>query len=252
MTSKVNHLDGPDYLEAARSDIAVYLRGVSLAFGTRKIFDSIDLDVYAGQFIAILGASGSGKTTLLRVLAGLDAVDDGEVVVPRVRTTVFQEPRLIQSKRVWQNVVLGLRNRSRLKGTATAALAEVGLAEKSGSWPATLSGGEAQRVALARALVREPQLLLLDEPFAALDALTRLNMQELVTDLYRRHHPTVLVVTHDVDEAIRLADRIVVLKAGRLALDIRSDLDLSRRLGGPEFDKLRARLLAELGVHAFR
>ena len=177
-----------------------------------------------GEFVALLGASGSGKTTLLRILAGLDTAGAGDVLVPEVRTVVFQEPRLVASQRVWRNVVLGLPRAQATRERAVSALQEVGLAPQADSWPGTLSGGEAQRVALARALVREPQLLLLDEPFAALDALTRLRMQQLVADLCARHRPGVLLVTHDVEEAVLLADRVMVLTEGRISLDQPVDL----------------------------
>ncbi len=129
------------------------------------------------------------------------------------------------------------------------ALTEVGLERQARDWPATLSGGEAQRVALARALVREPELLLLDEPFAALDALTRLKMQDLVGELCRAHRPAVLLVTHDVDEAVRLADRVCVLRDGRIVTDEIVAVDRPRDPGDPAFADLRRRLLAELGVH---
>jgi sulfonate transport system ATP-binding protein len=220
------------------------------SFGDRTVLEGIDVTVAQGEFVALLGASGSGKTTLLRILAGLDAANAGEVYVPAVRTVVFQEPRLVMSQRVWRNVVLGLPRARATRPRATQALAEVGLADHADAWPGTLSGGEAQRVALARALVREPQLLLLDEPFAALDALTRLRMQQLVADLCARHRPGVLLVTHDVEEAVLLADRVLVLTDGRISLDRRVDLPRPRRIAGEPFDALRDRLLAELGVHA--
>ena len=218
------------------------------SFGERTVLEGIDVTVAQGEFVALLGASGSGKTTLLRILAGLDAASGGEVYVPAVRTVVFQEPRLVISQRVWRNVVLGLPRAQATRQRATQALAEVGLADHADAWPGTLSGGEAQRVALARALVREPQLLLLDEPFAALDALTRLRMQQLVADLCERHRPGVLLVTHDVDEAVLLADRVLVLTEGRISLDQRIDLPRPRRIGGEAFDALRDRFLLELGV----
>jgi sulfonate transport system ATP-binding protein len=162
------------------------------------------------------------------------------VWVPEVRTVVFQEPRLVPSKRVWRNVTIGLPRGSAARAAATRALTEVGLAEKAQAWPATLSGGQAQRVALARALVREPSLLLLDEPFAALDALTRLRMHDLIRQLRARHRPATLLVTHDVDEAIMLADRIAVLVDGRIKLWV--------EVAGQAHDDVRHRLLAELGV----
>ena len=229
--------------------VAVRTSGVRRQFGGRTVLDGVDLEIRRGEFVALLGASGSGKTTLLRLLAGLDRPDGGEVLVPRQRTVVFQEPRLVPSQRVLGNVALGLPRGAATRATALAALAEVGLTGHARAWPATLSGGEAQRVALARALVREPGLLLLDEPFAALDALTRLKMQDLVADLVARHRPAVLLVTHDVDEAIRLADRVVVLGGGgRLVLDEQVALARPRDDADPAFPALRRRLLAELGV----
>jgi sulfonate transport system ATP-binding protein len=227
---------------------AVVVRGVTKTFGARDVLSNLDLTVGRGEFVALLGASGSGKTTLLRVLLGLEATSGGEVFVPEVRTTVFQEPRLVASMRVWRNVVIGLPRRTGTRAVAVAALREVGLADQADAWPGTLSGGEAQRVALGRALVRQHELLLLDEPFAALDALTRLKMQALVAELCARHRPGVLLVTHDVEEAVLLADRVFVLKDGRISLDLAIDLPRPRRIGGPEFDQLRDRFMAELGV----
>jgi sulfonate transport system ATP-binding protein len=227
---------------------AVVVRNVTKTFGERDVLADLNLTVDRGEFVALLGASGSGKTTLLRILLGLTAASSGDVFVPEVRTTVFQEPRLVVSMKVWRNVVIGQPRASASREAAVAALREVGLEGHADAWPGTLSGGEAQRVALARALVRQPQLLLLDEPFAALDALTRLKMQALVAELCARHKPGVLLVTHDVEEAVLLADRVFVLKDGRISLDLRVDLPRPRRIGGPEFDALRDRFLAELGV----
>ncbi|HXA33378.1 MAG TPA: ABC transporter ATP-binding protein [Acidimicrobiales bacterium] len=229
-------------------DRAVVVHGVTKTFGLRDVLSNLDLTVGRGEFVALLGASGSGKTTLLRVLLGLEATSEGDVFVPEARTTVFQEPRLVASMRVWSNVVIGLSRRSGTREVALAALREVGLEGHGDAWPGTLSGGEAQRVALARALVRQPELLLLDEPFAALDALTRLKMQALVAELCARHRPGVLLVTHDVEEAVLLADRVFVLKDGRISLDLGIDLPRPRRIGGPEFDAFRDRFMAELGV----
>ncbi|MFD7068766.1 ABC transporter ATP-binding protein [Streptomyces sp. NPDC059913] len=225
---------------------AVHVSGVRRVFGGRAVLDGLRLDIARGEFVALLGASGSGKTTLLRILGALDAADAGEVLVPEARTIVFQEPRLVPSKKVLANVTVALpRGRSR---DGLRALAEVGLERHADAWPVTLSGGEAQRVALARALVREPELLLLDEPFAALDALTRLRMQDLVGELCRRHRPAVLLVTHDVDEAVRLADRVAVLRDGRLVTDEPVTVDRPRDPGDPAFGALRRRLLDDLGV----
>ena len=227
---------------------AVRVRGLSRAFGAKTVLDGLDLDIRRGEFLVLLGPSGTGKTTLLRILSGLEAPDAGEVLVPPRRTTVFQEPRLIPARRVLSNVTLGRRRGPATREAALRALAEVGLADKARAWPATLSGGEAQRTALARALVREPELLLLDEPFAALDALTRLRMQDLVAELCARHRPAVLLVTHDVDEAVRLADRVIVLHSGRIALDRRVGTDHPRHRDDPAVLALRRDLLTELGV----
>ncbi|WP_380281177.1 ABC transporter ATP-binding protein [Kitasatospora purpeofusca] len=228
---------------------AVHLRGLRRVFGTRAVLDGVDLSIDRGEFVALLGASGTGKTTLLRILGALDRADAGTVLVPPVRTVVFQEPRLVPSKRVLANVTVGLPRGAATRETGLKALAEVGLERHADAWPATLSGGEAQRAALARALVREPQLLLLDEPFAALDALTRLRMQDLVGDLVRRHRPAVLLVTHDVDEAVRLADRVAVLRDGKLVRDERVTVERPRDPADPAFAELRRGLLADLGVH---
>ncbi|WP_077146961.1 ABC transporter ATP-binding protein, partial [Sphingopyxis sp. KK2] len=226
----------PDF---SHHPVAVEAIGVTRSFSGNVVLDQLDLTVHAGEFVALLGASGSGKTTLLRILAGLDAPDGGQAWVPEARTVVFQEPRLVQSKKVWKNVVIGLGGPAATRSRAEAALEEVNLAHRADAWPATLSGGEAQRAALARALVREPKLLLLDEPFAALDALTRLKMQRLIGELCQAHGPATLLVTHDVEEAILLADRILVLKEGRIGFDTRVRLSHPRRAGGEEFDTLR-------------
>ncbi|MFI7005416.1 ABC transporter ATP-binding protein [Streptomyces sp. NPDC050145] len=226
---------------------AVRITGLRRVFGERAVLDGLDLTIRRGEFVALLGASGSGKTTLLRILGALDRADGGEVLVPEARTVVFQEPRLVPSKKVLANVTVALPRGQAARGLK--ALAEVGLEQHAEAWPGTLSGGEAQRVALARALVREPELLLLDEPFAALDALTRLRMQDLVAELCRAHRPAVLLVTHDVDEAVRLADRVCVLRDGRLVTDEPVTVDHPRDPGDPAFATLRRRLLTDLGVH---
>ncbi|WP_290061534.1 ABC transporter ATP-binding protein [Amycolatopsis solani] len=222
---------------------AVRGRARTKSFGPRTVLDGLDLDIAPGEFVALIGESGCGKTTLLRLLAGLDQPEAGELEAPAERMVVFQEHRLLPWRRVWQNVAVGLPREA-----AARALTEVGLAGHLDAWPVTLSGGEAQRVALARALVREPRLLLLDEPFAALDALTRIKMHALVRQLVAVHRPAVLLVTHDVDEAILLADRVVAMRSGRLAAEHRVDFDGERSRSNPGFDELRHRLLAELGV----
>jgi sulfonate transport system ATP-binding protein len=221
--------------------------GVSRDFDGRRVLDGVDLDLGDGQIVALLGRSGSGKSTLLRILAGLDTGHTGTVAVPDRVAVAFQEPRLLPWRRVADNVGLGLST-AEARARVAPALAEVGLSGHARAWPLTLSGGEAQRVSLARALVREPALLLLDEPFAALDALTRLAMHRLVLDLWRRHRPAVLLVTHDVDEAVALADRVLVLDGGRIAVDTTIDLPRPRERGGPGFAGHRRVLLSALGV----
>lgn len=223
----------------------VRLRNFVRRFGSVTVLDGVDLDIEQGEFLALLGRSGSGKTTLLRTLAGLDDTGAQDVTVPTTRAVVFQDARLMPWKRVWRNVALGLRG-DNIRARSEKALAEVGLDHRADVWPLTLSGGEAQRAALARALVREPRLLLLDEPFAALDALTRHKMHQLVLDLWRAHRPAVLLVTHDVDEAIALADRILVLDHGRIIAEERIDAERNDR--GHITRKLRNALLTHLGA----
>ncbi|MGO4714325.1 ABC transporter ATP-binding protein [Bradyrhizobium sp. 2TAF24] len=232
---------------AAASSSVVSVRGLTRRFGDRAVIDNLDLEIASGEFVALIGASGCGKSTLLRVLADLDADIEGEVVVPIRRAVSFQEPRLIPWKSVWRNVVLGLPG-SADRARADAALDEVGLRHRADVWPRVLSGGEAQRASLARALVRNPDLLLLDEPFGALDALTRINAQALVAELWRRHGYAVLLVTHDVEEALLLADRVLMMRAGVIAHQLNVDLPRPRDVGAPAFVALRHRLLAWLGV----
>ena len=233
---------------APEGGVAVTIRGLSKTFGARPVLAKVDLTIRRGEFVVLLGPSGTGKTTLLRILAGLEVPDDGEVLVPQRRTTVYQEPRLVPSMRVLDNVTIGQPSSTRTRARAFSALEEVNLRAHAQAWPATLSGGEAQRVALARALVREPELLLLDEPFAALDALTRLAMHTLVDQLFTRHKPAVLLVTHDVDEALQLADRVIVLKDGNFALDVRLTRGVARSRTDATFIRQRRQLLQALGV----
>jgi len=238
----------------SRAGLAVLATGVTRGFQPgRGVLCGLDLSIAPGEFVALLGHSGAGKSTLLRILGGLDPEYGGDVLVPERRAVVFQEPRLIPWLKVLPNVTLGLRRgpdgRPGLRQRSAGALSEVGLAGHARAWPVTLSGGEAQRVALARALVREPQLMLLDEPFGALDALTRTRMHTLLQALCARHRPAVLLVTHDVQEAVLLADRAVVLTGGKIALDVPVGLPRPRDPAQPAFQRLRTRLLAELGVN---
>jgi len=223
------------------------LHDVHRSFDERSVLVSLDLEIGAGEFVAMLGRSGSGKSTLLRALAGLDERVQGEIDVTGTVAVAFQDARLVPWKRVHANVSLGLRRPDR-DNVARDALEEVGLTDHLDAWPLTLSGGEAQRVSLARALVRDPALLLLDEPFGALDALTRIAMHDLVLSLWDRHRPAVLFVTHDVDEALSLADRVVVLRGGRIGYQARLDSERPREREHPELVELRRRLLRELDI----
>ncbi len=232
---------------AEHNDQAVGVRGLRRRYGERTVINGLDLHIARGEFVALLGESGCGKTTLLRALAGLDRIDGGSIEVAGKVAVVFQEHRLIPWDCLWRNVTLGIEDAAG-KPLAKAALEEVGLGDRLDDWPRNLSGGQAQRVALARALVREPRLLLLDEPFAALDALTRIRMHTLVRQLVARHRPGVLLVTHDVDEAIALADRILVMRAGAIASTYTVSHDAGANRLHAEAQALRERLLTELGV----
>jgi sulfonate transport system ATP-binding protein len=221
------------------------------SFGDTHVLRGLDLEIRRGEFVALLGRSGSGKSTLLRSLAGLDPTSPGELEVSGAVSTAFQEPRLLPWRKVQDNVALALANspvRTIRNERARKALEEVGLEEKRRAWPLSLSGGQAQRVSLARALVREPDLLLLDEPFSALDALTRIEMHRLVIALWKRHRPGVLLVTHDVDEALLLADRVLVLDGGRVAQQWTLPVARGSRRNDPQMSSIRTQVLDALGV----
>jgi sulfonate transport system ATP-binding protein len=205
------------------ADYSVQLRGVGKQYGERTVLSGFDLSIERGSFVAIVGRSGCGKSTLLRLVAGLEKANSGVLEnrtvdgAPLDTRIMFQDARLLPWKSVLHNVMLGLGRSAREE--ARAVLAEVGLLERANDWPAQLSGGQRQRVALARALVHRPQLLLLDEPLGALDALTRIEMHALIERLWREHRFTALLVTHDVHEAVALGDRILLIEEGRIALD---------------------------------
>ena len=230
---------------------AVRVRNLHRSFTENGgVLNGLDLDIAPGEFVALIGRSGTGKSTLLRALAGLDrdVTGYGRIDVPDAVSVVFQDSRLLPWKRVLDNVIFGLRGAD-AADRGKKALAEVGLAGRERSWPYELSGGEQQRASLARSLVREPQLLLADEPFGALDALTRIRMHALLRTLCEAHQPAVLLVTHDVDEAIVLADRVILLDAGVVDTDVRVEL-VNRHRSDPGFAELRTLLLDRLGVTA--
>ncbi|WP_028356120.1 ATP-binding cassette domain-containing protein [Bordetella petrii] len=251
--------DPPAPLPApARAGVGIGLRGLYKRYGARPVLDGLALDIAPGEFVAVVGRSGCGKSTLLRLLAGLELPSagpvgagdpaaairlDGQARVnadERVRI-MFQDARLLPWRSVLDNAAIGMPASAR--GAAAAVLRQVGLGERAGEWPAALSGGQKQRVALARALVHRPGLLLLDEPLGALDALTRLEMQQLIEDLWRRDGFTAVLVTHDVEEAVALADRVLVIDAGRIVLDQPVALARPRRRGSAAFAALEARVL---------
>lgn len=238
-------------MSAPAAEQLVHIRGVGKSFGERSVLHGVDLSLRQGEIVALVGRSGSGKSTLLRVLAGLAGEHEGSVEIDGRVAVAFQEARLVPWLPVARNVALGLPDRRRrAKGLdrARAVLEEVGLTDRGDAWPITLSGGEAQRAALARALIAEPALLLLDEPFGALDALTKIAMHDLLLRLFAEHGFGVLLVTHDVAEAVTLADRVLVLDEGRIAHEVDIPLERPRRHAGPEGAVYAARLLELLGV----
>jgi sulfonate transport system ATP-binding protein len=231
--------------------LPIRLQSVAKNFGDRHVLRQIDLAIDPGQFVVIVGRSGSGKSTLLRLLAGLETPDDGQVqlggLAPQQAAAglrvMFQDGRLLPWRRVLDNVALGLSPAERPR--AEAALRAVGLEDRAQDWPRVLSGGQKQRVALARALAANPELVLLDEPLGALDALTRLEMQGLIESLWRQSGFTAVLVTHDVAEAVLLADRILLIEDGGIALDLRVDLPRPRR-AGPAVAEIEAAVLERL------
>lgn len=245
----------PRIVERPAAAAAFSFRGVGKKFGDKVVLDGIDLSVAAGLFLAIIGKSGCGKSTLLRLLAGLDrptagTLDHGAGRADHSRTRImFQEPRLLPWARVVDNVAVGLTgapSATPVREQALSILSEVGLHDRAGEWPSVLSGGQRQRVALARALVGQPQILALDEPLGALDALTRIEMQQLLERIWLKQRFTAVLVTHDVAEAVALADRVIVIDQGRIALDLDVPLPRPRRHGAAELARLEGRILDQL------
>jgi sulfonate transport system ATP-binding protein len=249
----------PQILEAAAQrngrGAAVSVRNLGKSFGERTVLRALSLEIARGMFVAIVGRSGCGKTTLLRIVAGLEHGDRGTLTIesgnsqlaaserPDIRL-MFQEARLLPWKSVIDNVRIGMP-KSALPA-AMSALRDVGLEDRAADWPAALSGGQRQRVALARALMHRPQLLLLDEPLGALDALTRIEMHTLIERLWRETGFTAMLVTHDVQEAVVLADRVVVIDNGGIAFDEAVDLPRPRARGSAELAALEDRVLSHV------
>jgi sulfonate transport system ATP-binding protein len=242
----------PSQAAPPQRGVAVAAQDLAKSFGRQKVLRNLSLSIPAGTFVAIVGRSGCGKSTLLRLLAGLDTADSGDIRVageerrslhPDTRV-MFQEARLLPWRTVLANVGLGLPGD--WQPQARSALAQVGLAERADEWPSVLSGGQRQRVALARALVHSPRLLLLDEPLGALDALTRIEMQDLIEGLWQAQGFTALLVTHDVCEAVVLADRVVVVEAGTIALDLTIPLPRPRQRGNGALAALEGEVLERL------
>jgi sulfonate transport system ATP-binding protein len=240
--------------DSAQRGLALTIRGLHKSFGEHEVLRGIDVHIPAGQFVAIVGRSGCGKSTLLRLIAGLDRADagiisfGGETLAEDIRV-MFQEPRLLPWARVLSNVEVGLgRERSSVDAQVRAdrALVEVGLDSKRGQWPAALSGGQKQRVALARALVSRPRVLAFDEPLGSLDALTRISMQNLLERVWVDQGFTAILVTHDVSEAVALADRVLIVEDGRIAQDIDIDLKRPRERGSADVAALEGAILREL------
>lgn len=245
--------------KAARGQ-SIAIRGLRKRFGNLEVLRGIDLDIPAGQFLAIVGRSGCGKSTLLRILAGLEQASEGSLRFGRKDSAglgsaaetprlMFQEPRLLPWARVLSNVEVGLGAERKLpeaEERAFQTLRAVGLEAKAQQWPALLSGGQRQRVALARALVSRPRVLALDEPLGALDALTRIEMQSLLERVWRTQGFTAILVTHDVSEALTLADRVVMIDDGRITLDLNIDLPRPRRRGSVDLALLEERILKDL------
>jgi sulfonate transport system ATP-binding protein len=242
--------------------ISLKVENLEKSFGNHAVLHDLNLNINAGEFVTIVGRSGCGKTTLLRLIAGLEKISSGRVFLDEQITTslhpeikiMFQDSRLLPWQKVLDNVRLGLTKDSRSK--AMEVLHHVGLAPKAKEYPSTLSGGQKQRVALARALVSNPRLLLLDEPLGALDALTRIEMQRLLENLWQEQQFTAFLITHDVEEAVALGDRVILLEEGRVVLDVKIDLPRPRARGNAEFaslvDRIRDRVMGNnTGHHDF-
>lgn len=232
-----------------RQGVHLKIDGLKKRFGDAEVLKNIHLEIQAGEFIAIVGKSGCGKSTLLRQIAGLDTPSEGVIYHDHHELRglhpdskiMFQDSRLLPWLKIRDNVGLGLTGDWKAK--AEWALEQVGLADRANEWPSVLSGGQKQRVALARALVSGPRLLLLDEPLGALDALTRIDMQRLIENLWKEQGFTAIMVTHDVSEAVALADRVILIEAGEITLDKKIALYRPRERGNAMYAELEGSIL---------
>ncbi|MED1471814.1 ATP-binding cassette domain-containing protein [Bacillus salipaludis] len=229
--------------------VTLRIKGLKKSFGKQKVLRGIELEAEQGEFIAIIGRSGCGKSTLMRLIAGLEQATAGEIFINEklVRDLnheariMFQDSRLFPWNRVIDNVAIGLKKEERYK--AERALNYVGLSARANEWPSVLSGGQKQRVALARALASNPKLLLFDEPLGALDALTRIEMQQLIEFLWQQQQFTTVLITHDVEEAVVMADRVILIEEGLIAMDIPVPFSRPRQRGNAEFARLVEKIL---------
>lgn len=232
--------------------IKIDIKNLRKSFGEKEVLKDITISFEKGEFVAVIGKSGCGKSTLLRLVASLEEITEGELLfdgVPANKSNanvkmMYQDSRLLPWKKVIDNVGLGLTGN--WKAQAEEALDKVGLLHLKNEWPSKLSGGQKQRVALARALIHEPSLLMLDEPLSALDALTRIEMQDLIENIWKRNNFTALLVTHDVSEAVRLADRIILIEDGKITFNFKIDAPRPRKLTNPELIKIEEKILNRL------
>ncbi|GER67736.1 aliphatic sulfonates import ATP-binding protein SsuB 1 [Weizmannia acidilactici] len=249
-------------MASKEKEIVLEVDDLQKSFGSHQVLRKIDLKVKKGEFVAIVGRSGCGKSTLLRLLAGLEKASSGTIFIngkplsgknPSVKI-MFQDGRLLPWKKILQNVGLGLQGD--WKECANQMLKQVGLDGRANDWPSELSGGQKQRVALARALVHEPEILLLDEPLGALDALTRIEMHQLIQSLWLEKNFTAILVTHDVEEAVALADRVILIENGEIAMNYPVKLPHPRKrdhaLFSSTVNHILNRILGDGGHHGLR
>ncbi|MBM7652318.1 ATP-binding cassette domain-containing protein [Neobacillus cucumis] len=241
-------------MEIKQGGIHLEIKNLRKTFGDIEVLKGIDLEIAPGEFVAIVGQSGCGKSTLLRHIAGLEKASSGEILqnnenlknLNKNARFMFQDARLLPWEKIVANVGVSLGLEGNWKEESLLALHQVGLENRANDWPTVLSGGQRQRVALARALATKPKLLLLDEPLGALDALTRIEMQELIEKIWKSHQFSAVLVTHDVAEAITLADRVVLIEEGKITMDLQIPLPRPRERGSNAFGRLEGKVLSRV------